>query len=134
MSHWTGALGRATRPRGAALLSAAALALVSAAGPARVMADEAPAATASSAQREVRMVPHYESGAVVGVKIFRVRAGSPFYDVGLRNGDIILRIGGASAADVEVVRDMYDNVMAGDVLEMAVNRHGETVILNPVVD
>ena len=43
-------------------------------------------------------------------------------------------VDGVSSADVEVVRDMYDNVMAGDVLEMAVNRHGETVILNPVVD
>jgi general secretion pathway protein C len=50
---------------------------------------------------ESRMVPNFENGVVNGFKIFAIKAGSIFQELGLKNGDVVQRINGTEIDTVE---------------------------------
>ena len=47
------------------------------------------------------MVPNYDNGQVTGFKIFGIRNGSIFKDLGLQNGDVVNRINGTQIDSLE---------------------------------
>jgi hypothetical protein len=49
--------------------------------------------------RPVRVIPHERDGHVIGVKVYGVRAGSPIYEAGGRNGDLVLAVNGVPMDD-----------------------------------
>lgn len=51
--------------------------------------------------QQARMVPNFEGGAVNGFKIFAIRPGSIFAELGIKNGDVIQRINGTEINSVE---------------------------------
>ncbi|MFH1261923.1 MAG: type II secretion system protein GspC [Pseudomonadota bacterium] len=51
--------------------------------------------------QESRMVPNLDNGVVNGFKIFAIKPGSIFQDLGIQNGDVIQRINGTEIDSVE---------------------------------
>jgi general secretion pathway protein C len=51
--------------------------------------------------QQARMVPNFSNGKVDGFKIFAIRPGSIFQELGLKNGDVIQRINGTEINSVE---------------------------------
>lgn len=48
---------------------------------------------------QIRAVPHFEGGKSVGFRLFAIRQGSIFDQIGLMNGDVIQRINGSDLSD-----------------------------------
>lgn len=48
---------------------------------------------------QVRAVPHFEGGKSVGFRLFAIRQGSIFDEIGLKNGDVIQQVNGADLSD-----------------------------------
>jgi general secretion pathway protein C len=48
---------------------------------------------------QVRAVPHFEGGKSVGFRLFAIRQGSLFDEIGLKNGDVIQQVNGADLSD-----------------------------------
>ena len=48
---------------------------------------------------QIRAVPHFEGGRSIGFRLFAIRQGSIFDQLGLKNGDVIERVNGADLSD-----------------------------------
>ncbi len=62
--------------------------------------------------QQSRMVPNYEGGVVNGFKIFAIRPGSIFDELGLKNGDVVQRINGTEIDDVSKALPMLQLLKA----------------------
>lgn len=51
--------------------------------------------------QQSRMVPNFKNGVVNGFKIFAIKRGSIFQELGLKNGDVVQRINGTDIDTVE---------------------------------
>ncbi len=65
---------------------------------------------------QVRAVPHFESGKSIGFRLFAIRQGSIFDQIGLRNGDIIQNVNGQELSDPAQAMAVFQNLRnAGDI-------------------
>ncbi|HLG20179.1 MAG TPA: type II secretion system protein GspC [Bdellovibrionota bacterium] len=80
--------------------------------------------------QQARMVPHFEGGQVSGFKVFAIRPGSIFQELGLKNGDVIQRINGAEINTVEKAIPMLQLARTENSLTIDLNRRGQKQTLS----
>jgi len=77
--------------------------------------------------RTARILPHEESGAVTGFKIYGVRRSSLLGKIGLHNGDIIHAINGYEMTSPDKALEAYARLRTADRLTVRVTRRGQQV-------
>lgn len=75
--------------------------------------------------QQARMVPNYEAGQVDGFKIFGIRSGSIFQDLGLQNGDVINRINGTQIDSLEKALPMLQLLKTESSYTIDITRKGQ---------
>lgn len=74
--------------------------------------------------QQARMVPNYENGQVDGFKIFGIRNGSIFQDLGLQNGDVINNINGTQIDSLEKALPMLQLLKTESSYTIDITRKG----------
>lgn len=84
--------------------------------------------------REARLVPSYRDGQSQGFKMFAIRPGSLFGQLGLRNGDTVTAINDQRLDDVEQAMAAYQQFSEGDEFSIALIRRGEPLTLQYTIE
>jgi len=79
---------------------------------------------------EVRIRPHFKDGQSDGLSVSRIKGGSIFSKLGLRNGDIVQQINGEPINSPDEVLALYEKLKSGSRLSLEVTRKGEPKIMN----
>lgn len=80
--------------------------------------------------QDARMVPNFNNGVVDGFKIFGIKSGSIFQQVGLRNGDVINQINGTTVDGLEKALPMLQLLKTQDDFDIGITRRGRKQNLN----
>lgn len=80
--------------------------------------------------REARMVPAYEDGGAIGIKIFGVRPSSTMARFGLKNGDTLETFNGLPLASPDDALEAYTHVRTGTKFVLGLQRNGAHVDLH----
>ncbi|MCI5071575.1 PDZ domain-containing protein [bacterium] len=80
--------------------------------------------------QDARMVPSYNNGKVTGFKIFAIRRGSIFDQLGLKNGDEIQRINGTQVDSLEKALPMLQMVKTESNVDIDMVRRGSKKTLD----
>ncbi len=75
----------------------------------------------------------YVLGVDQGSYVVRVEANGPADRVGIRKGDVIVKIDGTDIGSVADLRAVLDNLPVGRKITVTIIRDGETVTVNPVL-
>ncbi len=75
--------------------------------------------------RSARVVPQFENGESVGLKVYGVRSASLLGRLGIQNGDTILTVNGHSLANPETALEAYSRNRDADRYEVVLRRRGE---------
>ncbi len=75
---------------------------------------------------QVNIRPHYEDGRPDGLLLTRLRPGSIFLRMGLRNGDIITGVNENPIASVDDVLKFYENLKSADSVSLQLKRRGRS--------
>ncbi len=81
------------------------------------------------AHRMARMVPNYRDGELGGFKLFSIRPSSVYSALRIRNGDIVVRVNGASIDSVHGVEGLLRGWLTDDAVTLEVQRRGQDKIL-----
>jgi general secretion pathway protein C len=78
---------------------------------------------------QIRAVPHFEGGKSVGFRLFAIRQGSIFDQIGLKNGDVIQRINGSDLSDPAKALALFQQLRSeGNInLDYLRNKENKTV-------
>jgi len=79
---------------------------------------------------QVRIRPHFKDGTADGLAISRIKRGSIFSKLGLRNGDIIQEINGKGLSNPEDVFKLYEDLKSGSGAALQISRRGRPRTLN----
>lgn len=79
---------------------------------------------------QAQIQPHYRDGNADGLTINRIKIGSIFFKLGLRNGDIVQGINGNPLTSPEDVLSMYEKLKSGDTASLEITRRGMKKSLN----
>lgn len=79
---------------------------------------------------EARIQPHFKDGNADGLAISRIRRGSIFSKLGLRNGDVVQRVNGNPLNSPEDILSLYEKLKSGDEASLQVTRRGRPRTLN----
>ena len=79
---------------------------------------------------QVRAVPHFEGGRSVGFRLFAIRQGSIFDEIGLKNGDVIQQINGADLSDPAKALALFQQLRNEQNLSVNILRNKENKTLN----
>ncbi len=79
---------------------------------------------------QVRIRPHSKDGQSDGLAISRIKRGSIFSKLGIRNGDIIQEINGRGLSNPEDVFQLYENLKSGSGASLQISRRGRPRTLN----
>lgn len=82
----------------------------------------------------VRLVPHQEGGAVLGMRAYGLRSGSLLSNLGLRNGDTLRSVNGVSVANTGLVFDALMQLRSARSLEVLIDREGAPLTLHVDID
>lgn len=77
-----------------------------------------------------RIVPHYDEGEMLGMKVDAIKADSVFEKVGLENGDIITEVNGIVIDRLEATSAIFDEFASAERIEVAATRAGRTLLLS----
>ena len=96
------------------------------AGPGRYVVDRRGAARILSnpLSQGTRVVPVHRDGRMFGFKLYRIRNGSPYHRLGLRNGDVVQRINGIAIRSPEQAITVYNRLRKADRITLQVRRQG----------
>ena len=75
---------------------------------------------------QIRAVPHFEGGKSVGFRLFAIRQGSIFDEIGLKNGDVIQRINGSDLSDPAKALALFQQLRSESTINMDYLRNKET--------
>jgi len=75
---------------------------------------------------QIRAVPHFEGGKSVGFRLFAIRQGSIFDQIGLKNGDVIQRINGSDLSDPAKALALFQQLRSESSINMDYLRNKET--------
>jgi general secretion pathway protein C len=73
---------------------------------------------------EVRVRPHFKDGQPDGLAISRIKAGSFFAKLGLRNGDVVQKIDGSSIKTPDDILTLYEKLKSGSQVGVEIDRRG----------
>lgn len=79
---------------------------------------------------EVRIRPHFKDGQSDGLSVSRIKGGSIFSKLGLRNGDIVQKINGEPINSPDEVLGLYEKLKSGSRVSLEVTRRGEPKTMN----
>ena len=79
---------------------------------------------------EVRIRPHFKDGQSDGLSVSRIKGGSVFSKLGLRNGDIVQQINGEPINSPDEVLALYEKLKSGSRVSLEVTRKGEPKTMN----
>ncbi len=74
---------------------------------------------------QVRIRPHIKNGKSDGLEIARIKRGSVFSKLGLRNGDIVQRINGNEIKSPDDAFSLYQSLKSGSQISLDIIRKGE---------
>jgi general secretion pathway protein C len=77
--------------------------------------------------KDVRIVPAYKGGQANGFKLFGVRPGSLFSNIGIQNGDVVRRINGYDMNSPEKALELYSKLKDSGRIEIELERRGTSV-------
>lgn len=80
--------------------------------------------------RTLRVVPQLSDGAMVGYRVFGVRAESPLAKLGLQNGDVLLSVNGHRLTSPERVAELQARLRAAREVEVLLSRANAPVVLS----
>jgi hypothetical protein len=83
---------------------------------------------------DARLVPAFEGGRVVGLKIFSVRAGTLPAAIGLENGDVIQRINGHELTSPAAGLELHASLQEASTLRVDILRRGVPGTLTHALD
>lgn len=86
----------------------------------RQAAAETAADSPASLFSQARILPRYENGEIVGVRVNAIKAGSVFQDIGLSNGDTITEVNGVPISGPEQSVEALRQFAEGQTLELKV--------------
>ncbi len=87
----------------------------------------------SSTVGRARVLPYERQGIVLGVRIFGVRRDDVLGQLGMQNGDVLLRINGLSVATPDAALQAYAALRGSTQLDVALLRRGRPVTLRYTV-
>lgn len=73
---------------------------------------------------------HYKDGRADGLRMGRIKTGSLFYKLRIRNGDILQQINGKNLSSLEDIDELYENLKSGIQTSLQVKRRGRIIIFN----
>jgi general secretion pathway protein C len=79
---------------------------------------------------QVRIRPHFKDGRADGLSITRIRRGSIFAKLGLRNGDIVQGINGRSITSPDDVLALYEQLNSGTPMSLEITRRNQQRTIN----
>ncbi|HVO22010.1 MAG TPA: type II secretion system protein GspC [Candidatus Margulisiibacteriota bacterium] len=79
---------------------------------------------------QVRAVPHFEGGKSVGFRLFAIRQGSIFDEIGLKNGDVIQQVNGSDLSDPAKALALFQQLRNEQNISVNVLRNKENMTLN----
>ena len=79
---------------------------------------------------EVRVRPHFRNGKPDGLALSRIKAGSIFAKLGLKNGDIVQGMNDSSIESPDDMLDLYQKLKSGSRVKLQIKRRGQTKTLN----
>lgn len=74
---------------------------------------------------QIRAVPHFDGGKSVGFRLFAIRQGSIFDQLGLKNGDVIERINGSDLSDPAKALALFQQLRSEGTINMDYLRNKE---------
>ena len=74
---------------------------------------------------QVRIRPHFKDGKSDGLSVSRIKGGSIFSKLGLRNGDIVQKINDEPINSPDEVLALYEKLKSGSRVSLEVTRKGE---------
>lgn len=74
---------------------------------------------------QVRIRPHFKDGKSDGLSVSRIKGGSIFSKLGLRNGDIVQKINNEPINSPDEVLALYEKLKSGSRVSLEVTRKGE---------
>lgn len=80
--------------------------------------------------KDARVVPHYQNGEVVGFKVFRIKAGSVFSRLGVKNGDILERVNGQDLNSPERALALYQTLKNEGSFQLDLKRRNQPMTLS----
>ena len=79
---------------------------------------------------QVRIRPHFKDGKSDGLSVSRIKAGSVFSKLGLRNGDIVQKINDKPINSPDDVLALYEKLKSGSQVSVEVTRKGQPKTMN----
>ena len=79
---------------------------------------------------QVRIRPHFKDGKSDGLAVSRIKAGSIFSKLGLRNGDIVQKINDKPINSPDDVLELYEKLKSGSQVSVEVTRKGQPKTMN----
>jgi general secretion pathway protein C len=79
---------------------------------------------------QVRVRPHFKDGQPDGLAISRIKAGSFFAKLGLRNGDVVQEIDGSSISSPDDILALYEKLKSGSPVGVQIDRRGRQETIN----
>ena len=79
---------------------------------------------------QVRIRPHFKDGKSDGLSVSRIKGGSIFSKLGLRNGDIVQKINGEPINSPDEVLVLYEKLKSGSRVSLEVTRKGKPKTMN----
>ena len=79
---------------------------------------------------EVRIRPHFRNGKPDGLALSRIKAGSIFAKLGLKNGDIVQGMNDSSIESPDDILDLYKKLKSGSRVELQIKRKNQTKTIN----
>jgi general secretion pathway protein C len=76
--------------------------------------------------KQVKIRPYFKNGKPNGLLLYGIKPGSPFQNLGLRNGDIVQKLNGEETMTAQDVQTIYQNMEATPEIEFIVRRQGQT--------
>lgn len=76
--------------------------------------------------RGARVIPQARDGKTVGMKLFGIRAKSPFAVLGFKNGDTVMAIDGQSITNPDEALKVYAGLKNAKKVEVTIERGGQT--------
>lgn len=75
--------------------------------------------------RAARVIPQTRDGNVVGMKLFGIRAKSPFAALGLKNGDLVTQVQGQPLTTPDEALKIYADIKKAKKVEVTLERQGQ---------
>lgn len=79
---------------------------------------------------QARAVPYFKNGRSVGLRMFAIKNGSLFQEIGLKNGDILKTINGNSLADITQAIKLFEKLKEERSIELSLERSKKDVVYN----